>query len=424
MTTASLQLPRRVTTGRRGSSAMFAYAATLLILVASGAAPSPLYPVYQAEWGFSPLFLTVIFAVYVLGLLVTLLTAGALSDFIGRRPVVLGALVISVSAMLVFAFATDAIVLVVARILQGLAIGLATGALGAGMIDHQPEHRPVAPFLNGVVPPIALSVGALGSGLLVQFVVGPEKTVFLVAAGLMVVAGVAIAATPERVSRRPGALASLSPVIRIPDESKRVFVGVIGCMVASWALGGLYLAFAGTVLRASFDLSSPLFAGGIIFLFAGTGAVTGIVIQKRDARRSMLVGVFALIVGPIGTVAALWAGSLPLFAVSTVVAGVGFGGGFQGGLRLLLATAPASGRAGLLSSVYVASYLAFGVPTVVAGVFVPTSGLTVVLTVYAGFVVLSAVTALVLQRAMGRARRAEFRADTVEREAVDEGARL
>jgi predicted MFS family arabinose efflux permease len=390
---------------------MFAYAGTLLVMVASGAAPSPLYPVYQAKWGFSPLFLTVVFAVYVLGLLVTLLTAGALSDYVGRRPVVLVALAISITSMLIFAFAAAPAMLIVARVVQGLAIGLATGALGAGMIDHQPERRPLAPFLNGVVPPIALSVGALGSGLLVQFVPGPERTVFFVLAGLMILAGVAIAFTRERVARRPGALASLSPIIRIPESSRSLFAGVIGCMIASWALGGLFLAFSGSVLRASFAISSPLAAGVVIFLFAGTGAVTGIVIQKRDARRSMLVGVVALIIGPIGLVAALVSGSLPVFVLATVVAGVGFGAGFQGGLRLLLATAPASARAGLLSSVYVASYLAFGVPTVVAGIFVPTAGLTFVLTVYSAFVVVCAVVALILQRVLHAPRSAEIAAD-------------
>ncbi|GAA4264539.1 MFS transporter [Frondihabitans peucedani] len=390
---------------------MLVYAGTLLVMVASGAAPSPLYPVYQAEWGFSPLFLTVVFAVYVLGLLVTLLTAGAISDFIGRRPVVLVALAVSITSMLVFAFASAPMMLIVARVVQGLAIGLATGALGAAMIDHQPARRPIAPFLNGVVPPIALSVGALGSGLLVQFVAGPEQTVFFVLAGLMVVAGVGVALTRERIDPRPGALRSLTPVIRIPQASKALFAGVIGCMIASWALGGMYLAFSGSVLSAAFGIHSPLAAGAMIFLFAGTGAATGIVIQKRDARRSMLVGVVALIVGPIGTVAALWTDSLPLLIVSSVVAGVGFGAGFQAGLRLLLATAPADERAGLLSSVYVASYLAFGVPTVVAGVFVPTAGLTLVLTVYAAFVVASAVTALILQRVLASPRRAELRAD-------------
>ena len=401
-------------TAGRSSVPMVVFALTLLVLVASGSAPSPLYPIYQAEWGIPALELTIVFAAYVVGLLVTLLTAGSLSDHVGRKPIVLGGLVVSLTAMGIFTFAGSGMTLIIARIVQGLAIGLVTGALGAGMIDHQPTHRPLAAFLNGVTPPVALTVGSLGSGALVQFVGAPEKTVFLVMAGLMILAGIAVALTPERSPRRPGALASLRPTVRVPASSKSLFAGVIGCMIASWALVGLYLAFAGSVLRELFDISHPLATGGIIAVFTGFGALTGIVISRFDARRSMLVGVGALIVGPIVTVAGLWGTSLPTFVVGTAIAGIGFGAGFQGGLRLLLATAPVEERAGLLSSIYVGSYLAFGLPSIAAGALVPALGLTVVLTYYAGFVIVCAVVALVLQRILRPSARAELRADAVE----------
>ncbi|WP_434156593.1 MFS transporter [Clavibacter nebraskensis] len=104
---------------RESAAGLLVYALTLLVLVASGAAPSPLYPVYQEEWALPPVVLTIVFAVYVAGLLATLLTAGRLSDHIGRRPVILGALAVSTAAMLVFAFAHDGFALVIARILQG-----------------------------------------------------------------------------------------------------------------------------------------------------------------------------------------------------------------------------------------------------------------------------------------------------------------
>ncbi|PPF51419.1 MFS transporter [Clavibacter michiganensis] len=400
---AALASPRR-----DSPVGLVVYALTLLVLVASGAAPSPLYPVYQEEWALPPVVLTVVFAVYVAGLLATLLTAGRLSDHIGRRPVILGALAVSIAAMLVFAFAEDGLALVVARILQGLAIGLATGALGAGMIDHQPVRRSgLAAFLNGVVPPAALTVGALGSGFLVAYGPAPEETVFLVLAGLMLAAGVAVAVVPERQPRRAGALRSLVPSVAVPRAARSVFTAVVGGMIASWALGGMFLAFIGSVLGTTFGLHSAALTGAAIALFTGTGAITGIVIRTRDARRSLIVGVVALVLGPVGLVAAIWTASLPLFAAAAVVGGVGFGAGFQAGLRLVLAEAPVDQRASLLSSVYVASYLAFGIPSIVAGVFVEADGLPVVLTVYGAFVAASALVALVLQLAGGRARRAE-----------------
>src|SRR4051812_47774024 len=57
------------------------------LLLFSAAAPTPLYAVYQAEWHFSPTKLTLIFATYGLGVLTALIAFGALSDRVGRRPV-------------------------------------------------------------------------------------------------------------------------------------------------------------------------------------------------------------------------------------------------------------------------------------------------------------------------------------------------
>jgi predicted MFS family arabinose efflux permease len=168
------------------------------------------------------------------------------------------------------------------------------------------------------------------------------------------------------------------------------------------------------VLGTTFGLHSAALTGAAIALFTGTGAITGIVIRTRDARRSLIVGVVALVLGPVGLVAAIWTASLPLFAVAAVIGGVGFGAGFQAGLRLVLAEAPVDQRASLLSSVYVASYLAFGVPSIVAGVFVEADGLPIVLTVYGAFVAASALVALVLQLTGRRTRRAERIADALD----------
>jgi predicted MFS family arabinose efflux permease len=395
---------------------MIAYGLTLLVLVASGAAPSPLYPQYEAEWSIAPVLLTIIFASYVVGLLVSLLTAGALSDYIGRKPVILAGLVVALVALGCFALANSSTELLVARVVQGFAIGLSMGALGAGMIDHQPARRPIAALLNGVVPPFGLTLGALGSGLLVQFAVAPHVLVYAVLAVATVACGIAIAIVPESVRRQPGALASLRPALTVPVESRAVFAGVVGCMLASWAIMGLYLSLGGALLQSGFGIASPVATGAMIASLTATGGVTGIAIARLDARKSMVTGAFALIVGPIGTVAGLWTHSLPLFIGSTIVAGIGFGAGFQGGLRLVLATAPASTRAGLLSSVYLVSYLAFGLPSVAAGALVGIGGLPRVAAYYAAFVAICAIVALVLQRVMRGSRRAELRADAIDRE--------
>ena len=398
-----------------GSGGFAVVTLALLVILAQSGAPSPLYPVYQAEWNLTPLQVTSVFAVYVIGLLLTLITFGALSDHVGRRPVIISAAIVAVGGLIVFATATNLIDLLLARALQGASVGAATGALGAALIDLAPARFPrLASLLNGIVPPIALTVGALSSGFLVQFAPHPTATVFLVFAALITLAAVLVVFLPERGGRRAGAFASLAPTVSIPRSARRVFGAVVGCMISSWALAGLYLALGPTIVISILHLESHVSGGLAVAALTGTGALTGLVIHRADALQSMIVGAVALVVGPVLTVVALEFDSTWGFFASSVVAGIGFGAAFQSALRLLLAIAPAEGRAGLLSTVYLISYTAFGLPSIAAGLLVPVVGLLNVVLGYAALVALLALIALVLQFVLGRNRAVEEAADARE----------
>jgi predicted MFS family arabinose efflux permease len=88
----------------------------------------------------------------------------------------------------------------------------------------------------------------------------------------------------------------------------------------------------------------------------------------------MLTGLVALIAGMALTLVALEAHSTALFFVATAVSGVGFGSGFQGGIRTVVPRAAAHQRAGILSLLYTVSYLGLGLPAVIAGYLVVHSG--------------------------------------------------
>src|SRR3954468_21475359 len=164
MTASPTSLPRR-SRQLSHATAFWLVAATLVFLLFASSAPSPLYVVYQATWHFSPLTLTSVFAVYVLALLVALVFAGSLSDRVGRRPVLLLALGTQIAGMVLFALAHGVEAVFAARIVQGLATGVATGAISAALIDLQPPGRPhLGALLSSAAPPFGLAAGALGSG--------------------------------------------------------------------------------------------------------------------------------------------------------------------------------------------------------------------------------------------------------------------
>src|SRR5215813_4691779 len=144
---------------------------------ASGAAPTPLYHQYQESFGLTSFAITIIFAAYVLSLLAALLTVGSLSDYIGRRPAILAALVLNVVSMAIFMAADSAAALIAARALQGFATGLAIATLGAAILDNDRSRGPV---LNSVTAFGGLTVGSLGAALLVTYAPNPRELVYIV----------------------------------------------------------------------------------------------------------------------------------------------------------------------------------------------------------------------------------------------------
>ena len=147
------------------TTAFYLLASITVSFLAASSALTPLYALYQVQWGFSAITGTFIFAIYAITVLLALLFAGRLSDHLGRRPVLLVALVVQAATMALFAAAGGVGDLVVARIIQGLATGAAVGAVGAGMVDLNKERGVTA---NAVTPALGTATGGMLAGLLVQ----------------------------------------------------------------------------------------------------------------------------------------------------------------------------------------------------------------------------------------------------------------
>jgi MFS family permease len=358
--------------GQLSRSATFYLEASIVVaLLAGSAAPTPLYATYQAAWGFSPITVTVVFAVYALAVLSALLVLGSLSDYVGRRPVILAALVLQATTMLTFAFAGGVGDLIFGRILQGVSTGAAVAALGAGLLDID---RPRGTTANAIAPMLGTATGGLSSGLLVQYLPLPTHLVFVLLCAVFVLQALAMLYAPETALPRPGALAALRPQLRLPPALRGAFLRVLPIAVATWALVGFYAALAPTLLRQVLGLSSPLLGGLSLFVFAASGVLSLLATRGRSARALLTLGATALLTGVGVSLLALEQGSSGGFFAGTALSGAGFGTGFQGVLRGVVPLAAPAERASVLSVLYVVCYLAMGVPAVIAGVLVVHSG--------------------------------------------------
>ena len=385
------------------STGFAAVTGTLVLFMAAAGAPTPLYVVYQQQWGFPTSTLTLVFAVYVLGLLATVLVVGGLSDYVGRRPVLAAAVALEVVALVLFLVADGVGTLLAARVVQGIATGAAITTLSAAVVDFAPpQARGRAGVVTSVATLLGLAGGSVGAGALVEFAPAPTRLVYVVLLAGTVAAGVVTALLPETAARHAGALASLRPRVGIPTHMRAEFVSITPILLASWALGGLYLSLGPSVAAGLLGITDHLVGGLVATLLCGTGALTALLLRSWPLPRVLLVASVLLAAGTAGTLLAVEGGSAVLAAIGTVLAGVGFGAAGLGAFGTMAALAQPTERGAVFASVYVVSYLAFSVPAVLAGMAATIVGLRPTALVYGGVVVALGLVALVARQRLRR----------------------
>lgn len=372
------------------------HASLAVSFLAGSSLPTPLYPLYQAAWHFSPITVTVVFGIYAFAVLAALLVAGRLADHVGRRPVLVAATLAQVLAMAIFARAGGVGSLIAARILQGVATGAAMGAIGAALLDLHRERGTIA---NAVAPIMGTALGALAGGLAVHFLPAPRQSAYVLLGAVLALQGAALAALPESVARRPGALGSLRPHFRLPAAARAAFPSAAPVLVAVWAIAGLMGSLGPSLVRRVFHLDASLYGGLALFALAGSGALAVLALRRLSTDALLRLGTVGIGVGAALLAAGTWTAALALYVPGILVTGAGFGIGFQGALRSIVAPVAPQERAAVLSVVYVLCYMSMGLPAILAGCAV-VGGCDLVATAlaFAGGVMLLAVVSLTNRR--------------------------
>ncbi|GAB6856131.1 MFS transporter [Microbacterium xylanilyticum] len=300
--------------------------------------------------------------------------------------------------MLLFGNAGSVLLLVLARILQGVASGLLIAAFSATVLDLAPPARPATAALwNALSPGIGLAAGALIAAVALDATPEALADVFVPLAAVYVALAALMFVAPETAPRLPGAWASLQFRLSVPTGIRAEFWRAAPAVVAGWATGGLFLSLGANIVRAELGGTAHVWQGLAVALLAGVGAVTAFAIRRRTARTIVIFGTAALAAGTALSLLALAIGSLAAYLVAAAVTGMGFGTAFFGVVGSLAPRIPTTQRADAFAVLYLLAYLAFGLPAVVAGMLVAQVGLGAVCVGYGVVVIALAVIALVLR---------------------------
>src|SRR4051794_19174512 len=342
-------------------------AAIAFLAFAMNAAASPLYRVYQLQFRFSATTLTLLFTVYVVILLLTLVFFGSASDYLGRRPVMLAGLALGAVGCGFFILAHGVGLLFAARALQGVAVGLISGTASAALLDLRPESA-ITPVVSSAAPTGGQALGAIGASALAQYAPAPTHLVWWLLIAAFIVSIVAVLHMPEPGVVRPGAVSSLRPHVAVPHGARRAFAVALPALVGMWALAGLYLSLGPSLALQLLHSKNLLWGGVLIFLLTGFGAAASAAVARKDAARVMLGGCLTLVIGALVTFTSIATGTPVVLFAAAAVAGLGFGSAFVGAYRATVARAASDDRAGMITAIYIVSYLSTGIPAVIAGI--------------------------------------------------------
>jgi predicted MFS family arabinose efflux permease len=379
---------------RSSRMTLFSFAGAVTISAASSA-PTPLYHLYQQEFHLSAAMITMIFGAYAFALLAALLTFGALSDYLGRKPLILLALLLNAAALVIFLAATSGETLILARIVQGFSTGIAFPTFGATILD---TDRNRGPMLNSITAFLGLTIGSLSAGILVSYAPLPLHLVYVVLLVVTFAEILALAAMPETVSRQPGALKAMRPRLAVPRHALATLIRVTPVNIASWALGGFYLSLMPSLVSVAIGIASPFVGAAVVSTLMLSATISAIVSRKVAPRLAVSRGSIILVAGVLVTLVGIHANMVAALFAGTAIAGLGFGSIFGSILRLLLPMAAAHERASLFSAFLVESYLAFAIPAILAGMAAPVIGLSATAIVYGGAVVILTLISLAAMR--------------------------
>ena len=378
-------------------AATLAVGSMIAVMFMGSTLVTPLYSVYAKEFGFSGILLTLIYAAYVIGNIVSLFFFGGVSDRAGRRRIVLQAMAIALVSTALYLFASSTPWLFAARALSGFSIGLAAGAGTAWIAELDGAADKTRAAIIAVVSNFAgLALGPLIAGILVEYAPWPLHLPFLIYVALVVITAVFIARSPETVSDE--LTQSASPPgrtsIGVPRSIRGRFIAPAVTAFTIFSLYGFYFSLAPGVLVESLHESNRAVGGAVVFELGLVSAATIVVTRKLASRACMRLALGLLLPALALLIGAQAQGSLPLLLLGTALSGISGGLGYRGSLQVVNQIAPAEQRAGVASAYFMVCFIGNSVPVIAVAILTRAYNSLIADSVFAVSLAVLALTAL------------------------------
>lgn len=340
-------------------------ACTFACVYAVSAAPIPLYALYQKNIGFTNAYLSISSVVYFVGTVLALLVFARISNYLGRKRVIIFILFLSLLSCLIFYNLQSTGMFMAGRFIQGISCGMASSTVAAYLIETSPKNMPnIGTFITGNIPMLGLAVGAIASGILRAV---SMSAIFRIMIILLLFCCIMIMAGKETIIKSKGVIKSLIPQIEIPQNVKSLFPAASAVFIGTWAIGGFYQTFSATIALNQFGIENTIVPAVMFTFLQLPSLIGGTAAGKIKTERAQKIGITCFFITIVAMIFSLQFKNIYLFFMATVCAGIFWSLAFTGSLKGILNKTETKDRAGVLSAVYLISYGGAAVPVLVTG---------------------------------------------------------
>jgi predicted MFS family arabinose efflux permease len=372
-------------------------------LMAFGTVSTPLWPLYQQRDHFGATTVTIAYAVMVVGAALSFRGLGHLSDRIGRRRVIVPALLVAITAAAVLAAWPALPGLIIGRFLTGVAVGLMASTATAYITDlhhaAHPDrpHSPVPALVSTAANLGGLAMGPLLAGAAAQWLPAPLVTSYVVFAAVMAAFLVLVLNCPETVD---GTLLDGDRPVRfvLRPGHGAAFGAASSIGFFAFAVMGLFSSLGAIIVRGQLGISSSFIAGLTTFIAFAASALAQLALGRLTQSRLLAVGVLLFPAGLALTALSLYEPRLWLVLTAAATAGAGAGLLFKGAVSQTVAAADPASRAGVLAVFFVIAYLGLGLPSIAFSLVIQHAALGTSMIGFASALSLGAGAAVALAR--------------------------
>ncbi|MEV6347494.1 MFS transporter [Actinoplanes sp. NPDC051851] len=339
------------------------------VVMAFSAAPTPLYVLYAQRDGLSSFTITVVFAMYAIGVVLSVFTAGHLSDWVGRRRMVAWALVADLVAGPVFLLPGLASLLV-ARFISGVSVGMLTATATAYLMELHVKDRPGSGRRRADLVATSANLGGIGlgpliAGVLAEYAGHPLTVPYLVFEALLAVGLIVTLTAHETVTRR--SVPWRPQRVSVPRAALGRYAAAAAVAFSGFAVFGLFTSLTPGFLVGVLGQRSHAVAGLVAFGVFAAAVFAQFALAKASLPVLLRIGLLTLAAGLSVLIAGVWQTSFALFLIGGLITGAGAGAAFKGALTTTITLAEPEARGEALAGLFLAGYLGLAVPVLGLG---------------------------------------------------------